>query len=287
MKQNKDNTTQQHPMADDPPEGSKQAFACVRPMAEAIDEKEVIKVDTNATKAAIIVVSALKAVRKLRPQMERLLDFDIANLDRLEDLALATWYADSIAWKQDPESLVPLATEGSELRKLLHDSAEILSRFGLMPAKQVAEISRSVGYVDLGNDLLALSRLYAGHWEEVEDATPVSEVEVDRAEALGDQLLRALAERDEETADEAMQMRARVYTLLDRAYAQVRRAAAYLRFDQRDAKRFAPTMRPRRGPRSRHRLAKSDAASAAPPSQPEGAATTVAATETPAVEDAG
>ncbi|XXT20112.1 hypothetical protein WME94_00915 [Sorangium sp. So ce429] len=184
----------------------------------------------------------------LRPAIaEHLPTFEVALVDRLETYALAAWYAHLLSLSSgDVESaLKPLLAEAAPLRENLLGDAEALARRGLLDAETVADIRAGQGYIDTANDLVALSALFSASWSEIAGRTVATEEEVKRAGEIGPQLLAALGVREHGKGPgptEAADKRARTFALLVHAYDQIRRAVAYLRWDEGDADEIAPSL---------------------------------------------
>jgi len=130
--------------------------------------------------------------------------------------------------------------------------AEALARRKLIDASVVSDIRAGQGHVDMANDLVALSALFSNNWDEIQGKTAATEAEVARAGKLGPLILAALGMREQGAAvapAEAAARKARAFTLFVRAYDETRRAVSYLRWPERDADEFAPSLYKGRGRR--------------------------------------
>lgn len=108
---------------------------------------------------------------------------------------------------------------------------EALARRGYLDQALLEEIRAGQGHLDLANDLVALSALFADSWDGIRDRTVATEAEIDRAAELGPLILAALGVREHGPAPgptDAADRRARAFTLFVRAYDQARRAVTYL-----------------------------------------------------------
>ncbi|MGK3963782.1 hypothetical protein WMF38_06345 [Sorangium sp. So ce118] len=224
------------------------AFDKALPEIEALSPDRLIAMNLDVPRVVSQVLGVLPGLRALRADIaEHLPTFDIARLDRLETYALAAWYA-HLLWLSsgDAESAVkPLLAEAAPLRENLLGDAEALARRGLLEAATVADIRAGQGHIDVANDLVALSTLFSASWSEIAGKTAATAEEVKRAGEVGPQLLAALGVREHGKGPgptEAADKRARAFALLVHAYDQVRRAIAFLRWDEGDADVIAPSL---------------------------------------------
>ncbi|WP_437875408.1 hypothetical protein [Sorangium sp. So ce513] len=256
------------------------AFDRALPEIEALSPDRLISVNLDIPRVVSQVLGVLPGLRALRADIaEHLPTFDITRLDRLETYALAAWYAHLLSLSSgDVENAVkPLLAEAAPLRENLLGDAEALARRGLLDAATVADIRAGQGHIDIANDLVALSALFSASWSEIAGKTAATEEEVKRAGEVGPQLLAALGVREHGKGPgptEAADKRARAFALLVHAYDQIRRAVAFLRWDEDDADEIAPSLYKGRTGRATSST-ESTAAPAAPadeaPAQPTGA----------------
>ncbi|WP_437776921.1 hypothetical protein [Sorangium sp. So ce1097] len=224
------------------------AFDKALPEIEALSPERLISVNLDIPRVVSQVLGVLPGLLALRPAVaEHLPTFELARLDRLEIYALAAWYA-HLLWLSsgDAENAVkPLLAEAAPLRENLLGDAEALARRGLLDAATVADIRAGQGHIDMANDLVALSTLFSASWSEIAGKTAATEEEVRRAGEVGPQLLAALGVREHGKGPgptEAADKRARAFALLVHAYDQIRRAVAFLRWDEGDADEIAPSL---------------------------------------------
>jgi hypothetical protein len=194
------------------------------------------------------VSGAVPKLETLRTEMTAMPGFDVRNLDQLQDRALAAAYADATAYAPvtTPE-VASLIEEGTPIREKLLATCELLVTFGILDAKQVAEIRSGNGNLDLAQDLIAASALLKKHWAQIQNKVPLTMDELERARLVGSQLHVKLGERMPEnagtaTTDAALLRRARAYTLLVNTYDACQRAVYFLRWNEGDADRFAPSI---------------------------------------------
>ncbi|WP_437290179.1 hypothetical protein [Sorangium sp. So ce406] len=224
------------------------AFDKALPEIEALSPDRLIPLNLDVPRVVSQVLGVLPGLRALRGDIAaHLPTFDIARLDRLETYALAAWYA-HLLWLSSggaENALKPLLAEATPLRENLLGDAEALARRGLLDAATVADIRAGQGHIDIANDLVALSALFSASWSEIAGKTAATEEEVKRAGEIGPQLLAALGVREHGKGPgptEAADRRARAFALLVHAYDQIRRAVAFLRWDEEDADVIAPSL---------------------------------------------
>lgn len=259
------------------PPQAKAAFDRIIPELDALSTDALIPINIDIPRSISLVLGVLPGLLALRPTIaEHLPTHDLGLLDRLETYALAAWYA-HLLWLSSggaENALKPLLAEAVPLRENLLSDAEALARRGLLDADAVAEIRAGHGHMDTANDLVALSALFTASWPEIASKTAATEDEVKRAGELGPQILAALGVREHGVAPlptDATDKRARAFSLFVHAYAQTRRAVAYLRWDEGDADEIAPSLykgRRGRGASSTETAAEPEAT---PPAQPGGA----------------
>ncbi len=227
-----------------------EAFARVRDELMALPAGEVGQVNADVVS---VVLTALGAWSNIEPRLGAMRAalplHDHAAIGRVHDYALALLHAQiaSRGRAKGGGSFAALKAEAAGLRERLLLSAEGLAHFGLVDGVRVAAIRRGQGLIDLANDLSALSMLFQASWGAIADKTPVTRAEVERAEELGLRLLEAIGRRkvgnDGSKAPGPYEdERARAFRLLVRAYGQARRALAYLRWDEGDVDRLAPSL---------------------------------------------
>lgn len=252
-----------------PAEAAK-AFSEIEPILAALPSADLATISTDIPRAVALAVGAVPHIAKLRDSAARLPDFDVTNIDRLGTYALAAWYAHLLALPEVAESeLAALLEQARPLREDMLLSAELLAHKGLFDTTAVKEIRAGQGNLDTANDLVALAALFTAGWSEVENKTPVTWSDVERAAQLGPRVLVALGARTqpglkEPSAADPMERRRRAYTIFVRAYDQCRRAVTFLRWDHGDADDIAPSLFANRGPRKASPVAEPETSDAPP-----------------------
>ena len=235
----------------------RQAFVRIEPeLRELSGNLWHVNVDIEA--AVTTVLGVLPKIDWLRSEgPAHLADFDVARFDKLEDYALALGYAHA-AYRAtaEPVDTVPaLAAEAAEVRGVLLSDAAALAKRGLLDPARVAKLHSPGGYGNIVFDVLGLVSLFRESWNHIENKTALRPGELDRAELSADGLLTAIGRRQRAHAvvSVAADVRHRAFTLMMRAYDEVRRALLYLRWHEGDADEFAPSLYAGRGKRRRSR----------------------------------
>jgi hypothetical protein len=195
-------------------------------------------------------VGALPAIRALEPEIRRMAPhFSLDTIAEVEEYALATWYAHAVLEPVRGMAVVTNARvqEARKLKATLLVSAGALAHHGYLDAKTVAAIPKQASHVRTADDLLALAAMIQNIWPRVQNHVPVGEEELERAQAVGTDLVLALGARLQPGAKEpkraaSLSRRARAFTLFMRAYDDCRRVVAYVRGAEGDADRIAPSL---------------------------------------------
>jgi hypothetical protein len=217
----------------------------VRPEMVALEQNDLLQINVDPLAAVATARGALAQILTLRSQMQALSGFDIRQLDNLELYALATMQAQTIylGASAPPQRFQELVAEATDLREQLLADATALATRGHVSGTKLGTLKGAVGYRNVASDLLTLTNMIRGNWDTVSGKTGVTEVELDRAEVVGDQLINDIGVRELAPAAVAAVAleRQQAFTLFATAYDQVRRAVNYLRWDAGDADEIAPS----------------------------------------------
>jgi hypothetical protein len=255
---------------------SRLAFERVLPELKKLTDRDMSKVTTDVTTGAKIVLAAERSVRAYESEIRKALpSHELKALDLLRDVGLAALYADAMAVEEKVDGKIgPLVEEANALKRSLLVDAEALANHGHLEAARIAEIRAGAGYEDLARDLIALSELFRAKWSDIEDKTLVKEAALDRAAALGTELIDALGDKHvvtPKTGDEldAFEARARAYSLMVNTYGEVREILRFVRRKEGDANEIAPSIFADRGGRPRRGATSETTPPAAPPAASE------------------
>lgn len=257
--------------------------------ALAADALRPSNLDVGAT--AALVLGVVPTLAALRPALAACGGFDVTTLDRLEDYAHAVLHADA-AWKlasARSSGWHGLRDELVRTRRTLAMEARLLAARGLLDPASVRRLLVGRGRHAAVADLVRIVGLLRSSWDAIASRTSLTMTELDQVSALADRVLRAAYEDKLSTAPvpTAADMRRRAFTLLSRAYDEVRAALAFVRRAEGDAETLAPsfyrTRRRRPSAAARHAAhAPSTSTHAAAATSPPGAVASEAPSEHPA-----
>lgn len=228
------------------PDRDRAAFDNTASARAAVDVSSLPPYALDAVHASAQALATARRLAPYRSDIAALPGFDIGHLDQLEDLANALLFAQVtlVARANRVRQLPALATEGFALRALLLAYADLLVLKGRTPAEPVARLREGSGYRDLVEDLAALVRILREAPDAVSPTAPVTAGEIDRAaELVRAMTLELGADSDPDLPHHTLLLeRQKVGMLLARAQGQLRRAMAYLRFDEGDAASLVPSL---------------------------------------------
>lgn len=229
----------------------REAFQQIQPEADKVQTKDLLPINIDVTTAVTTATGALPEIMALRERASKIPDFEIKHFDSLEAYALATMHVQGeyVAASAPPQELLSLNAQGVALRDVLHSDATALAKRGLMNGSKLSTFKVSPGYKILAEDLVGLSSLLRHNWESIGSKTAITMAELDQAGEFSDKLLSAVGAREQAPAvlADASVQRQRVFTLFVNAYHQVRRAIAFLRWEEDDLETIAPSLYSGRG----------------------------------------
>ena len=214
---------------------------------EAVPPNQLLRINTSVKTSIVKVRGTVARLRALLPRITKALpDFDPRQLDDLELRAAALAKAESRHRLSRNAGKPPqgLLAEGLALRALLSADLHALVARRLISEKSVERLRGGNAYGHVARDLLFLTSLFHGKHKDIEGRCATTAEELRRAEAIAGQLNDWVRERHEPTPEAAAAAlaRARAFTLLSRAYAEVRRTVQYVRFHEGDANAIAPPL---------------------------------------------
>jgi hypothetical protein len=230
----------------------KRAFERLAPEREVLREEELVRINIDPAKAAAIVLDAIPKIMELLPEMQRLHRFDASMVAGLVDRARAVLFAASLGPRKRVRARAgrkELIARARELRASLLVQAKELRKWKVIDFELEGKISSGQRLGDIAKDLTWLADLLRTNWEVIEDRTPLTLHDLDEADQISDRMFGASSPVPK--VDPNSDTRTRAFTLLVRSYEQVRREVVYLRWNEGDAERFAPTIylgRRRRNP---------------------------------------
>lgn len=232
------------------------AFEHVRPMLDQIQKADLVPMNVDPVRALTIVRGVAVRLRPLRDPMLTLPGFNIDDFDNLDLYTRALMQANALyaCAKAPPTELSKVAEEATQLKEtFISDIASLVKR-GLLRGHRFKAVPGRPSYRNLASDLLTLANILRTYMEKDSPRSTTSFEELDRAEILVENLNALLGARrrtPEELAAATLE-RQKAYALMARAYDQVRKAVAYLRWGNNDADELAPALnRGRKGARKK------------------------------------
>lgn len=223
------------------------------PQIKAFPEDKIRRITFDIPRAVSIATATHQRLAKFRHTLlEHLPNTPIHYFDRLDKYAMAAWYAHLSTLPKPLVALDALKQECTVLKQDMLVGAEPLVHKGYFSKETVAKIKEGSGHLDLANDNVALSALYASKWEMIKDKTIIEWAQVERAAVVGPQLIVALGEKFGfgTTPSEAEQLRAKAVSLFLTAYDEVERGMKYLRYHEDDMRDIVPSIYQNNGSRS-------------------------------------
>jgi hypothetical protein len=266
-------------------EGAEESYERVRAEMEALNVAELSALNVDVVSASSIAQGVAERALSFRERMAKLPEFDLKNVDSLLDYARAAWfvYVTNLPI-QETASTSELSDECAKLRgKLLMWAAPLVGA-GIFEQAALDRVKEGAGAKDVPSDVVALVGLYRSRWEDVKGICAVTDEDLQRGSLIGPELFARLSRRDFPnpgiSSDGTLRVR-RAWTLLDRAYAQCRRAVAFLRSDEGDVDTLLPSLRRNMGPAAPKASAPTPPAPVGQPSPVEGSSTTGAGSSPP------
>lgn len=229
------------PVRPSSPPDAEAAYDALEPELLALEADELATINLDVPQVTSLVLGAVPGIDDRADELVKLID--ARHVHNLRNYALAAWYAHLQALPPTKSAIRTLIEEATELRNRLLGDAENLARRGYFDADAVAIIRAGQGHMDLANDLVALAAMFTHNRDEIAGKTPATEAELNRARKLGPELISALGKRDrKESTSMLADRRVRAFTLLVKAYDQVRRGLTFLRWSEGDADVIAPSL---------------------------------------------
>jgi hypothetical protein len=222
------------------------ALERVRPELAQMTEEELLPITAEPVTAGMTMRGALPRIMALRPQLEKLNDFDVKALDKLEDY-LHAWlgtHAMFLGTTLPPERFASLVEKVSVFRDNLASDAQALVQRGILRSDALSNLKGAVGHKNIVSDVLTLTMIFRNNWQRIAGRTAVTEAELNEASNAADILITDLALREPTPPDkEATAIeRQKAYTLFVSAYDEVRRGVSFLRWKHGDTDEIAPSL---------------------------------------------
>lgn len=240
----------------------------IRPEMVVLDPNNLRPITAEPAAAAGVVQGSITRIMVYREQLQKEVPgFDITKLDKLETYTNGLIQAHSLhkGANASPVVVTGLAVEAKALWETFYSDAKSLAKHGFLRDDNLEQLKGPFGHRDIAVALLTITNILRGSWSAISSKTPLTEADLNRAEALSGQLLQAVGAREQTPntlAAEALE-RQQAYTLFVNAYDQVRRAITFLRWNEGDAEAIAPSIYSNRA--APHKAAGSDVAATTAP----------------------
>jgi hypothetical protein len=222
------------------------ALDALRPELAAIPADQLEKIRLEIVPAILCALGVSTRVKGLRADVAVALgEEDARQIDRLETAARACGRAHALHLTTlHGTDVEEMAEELSQKRRVLLLEAQSLVNEGRLARSVLGELAGGTGYQAMCLDVLQLVSAFRADFAAIAEATAVTTVELDRAEALANALASTLGDNGQATSTSSptAELRQRAYTSFVRNYDEVRRAIIYLRWDAGDADEIAPSL---------------------------------------------
>jgi hypothetical protein len=212
----------------------------------ALADDELATINLDVLAAIDVIMTALPELRAVEARMvASWREPPVGLLDRLERYAAALLQAHLLCQGLSAEhpDLSDMAKELTCVRQHLLRCTRALVVTGNLAEDLLAPFQDAKGHRPLVRSVCGIVAVCWSHWAHIEHKTPLSMAELDRAQSLAQRLLHAVMTRQRTPAPLAQALRARrqAFTLLLRAYTELRNAAKFL-YPTREAERRVPSL---------------------------------------------
>jgi len=229
-------------------------FQRVEQELRAVPEQDLAPLNLDVPSAVATVLGAWPEIWALRDQVSKLPGFDVSRLDKLRDYALALAHAHGVfrGSMGPPDGIAQMAEELATLRDMLFADAAALAKRGVFDEARIGKLRSGPGYKSLAFDVVGLVQVFRERWADIAGRTATQTTELERAGQLAQQLVTAVGLKEQQpvSATSASLLRLQAFTVFVRAYDEVRRAVAFLRWHEEDAESIAPSLWAGRGTRA-------------------------------------
>ncbi|MEI8256300.1 MAG: hypothetical protein WCJ30_11570 [Deltaproteobacteria bacterium] len=242
------------------PELSAGAFERHRAQIFAVARADMCATNVDPEDGVMVVLGAIPALAPLRDQLLALAHTPAWCVEQLESLAYAAWHAHLRAKEMPRQNdVAPIREAILAGREKLVVVTQLLATYGVIPrAGALAAVApRGMREIALETSA-AVARLMAVA-DAMERMTPMRRDEVQRIGELVTAMIAVSGRHPTvaEGGEDVAVTRWKAFTLLERAWDEVRRGVTILRWREGDAEEIAPALRRRRGRRVRGKSAQS------------------------------
>jgi hypothetical protein len=224
-----------------------ESYKKVLPAMQALRPEEVMGVNVDLASTVPTMLGALPQIAAYRTAVaEAFTNYPVSNFDNLENWTLALAHANALFMiaSDSPDNLPALAEEGAALLVTLKADCDSLIVRKLMNPDALKDYSGQKGYKTLAINLQIVGSALTEAWPRIQGKCGTEQTELDRADKLATRIQRLVGLREQSPAEiaESADNRARAFTVFYRGYNQVRRAISFLRWDEDDVEKIAPSL---------------------------------------------
>jgi hypothetical protein len=242
-------------MADFDDDPKRKAFLKFEAQIRGIGRDDLHHQNLDVSASVATIYGAAPRASVFEPEIAQLPFCDHPLIHSIPEMRLAVLHLQNErnASTRRASELAPLVEQGTALLELMVTDVKGLILRKLLPADALGEYDSSNGYQALANNLGLVSNLAMRHWAAIEGRSGMTKDDVTRASTLNTDIVRVIGQRtnDESEAPAFALLRAQAFTLLVRAYEELRRAIGYLRYHHGDADDITPSLYAGRGGRPR------------------------------------
>ncbi len=224
-------------------------FERVRAAVLAVPKNDLEQINLGVGGVVQTVLGTIPEVQALRAELAKLGTFDMSYADNLRDYALALGHTHSrhrIATGTPDTSLVK---ELVATRERFHAHASVFVHHGVLDAARVNALRSGNSHQGLGYDVIGLCDLFLANWAAIGERSMLEQAEIEQARLSANRLINVLGHKEQGPGanHESALLRQQAYTLVLRAYNEVRAAIAFVRRHEGDVDDITPSLYARRG----------------------------------------
>ncbi len=228
-------------------------FQRMEAAVRALPEQDLLPLNLDVPSTVTTVLGAWPEIRAFRDTVAALPGANMTAFDNLRDYALALAHTHGLfrGLAGPPDGLAKMAEDLSNIRDMLFADAMALAKRGVFDETRIAKLRSGLGYKSLAFDVVGLVQVLRERWADISNRTGVQQAELDHAAQLAQRLVTAVGLKEQQpvAANGVPLLRQQAFTLLVKAYDEVRRAISFLRWHEQDVESIAPSLWSGRGTR--------------------------------------
>lgn len=222
------------------------AYNRMLPKAAAITPDQVRDIQLGVGDMIETIIVSEPQMQKYRPDLMKVGDFDMTNLDTLKDCAYGLAYmytrVRAASGKLPPASVAKLVAN----RQLMHRHGLALASSGYFDEDQVNELIKGKSHQDLTYDVIGFTNLFLDKGSELDGQTPLKRPQLIAMQAEATAMLSVIGEKEHRKSERAEMspQYQQFYTLALNTYNEVRDALIYALRKRADAEELLKTIAP-------------------------------------------